>query len=944
MAQPKGGALREEVYNTYLALILREEYLNAVEERRTPRGGRPDVMVDLDGSRVLIEAKYQSQGARQALYDQTQERMERDANLAAVAEVVYPAALRAATVPDRALRQSNLDYRFRLQKDEGGKCREGSWQNWQTGKPVDFADALYRLRDSLDTPKRLQEAVQIMTDAVGDAALELGLRKADGERIADIVNVRDVESGRKIAALMVVNALIFQSHLSGSESSVAPLGKLPKNHRKAAAEWHRICDEINYVPIFRTAANVLDMFPDGRQGQNIFALLARAAEKIRDIRGHDLAGRVFHKLVDFAKPRAAYYTSLPAATLLSSLAFDRKLGGTLAVVDWDNPAAVGELHMADLACGTGTLLLAAAREMERLHRNACGEKNNEHKPKELHRVLMESVLHGYDVELIAVHLAAAHLGLLSPQVAFDRMNLYALPCGSEGNGAIALGSANFLFSDKVEIQHDLVTNPAEARKVAGKGDVRATVRLPKLDLAILNPPFSRSMASNQMFGDMPPDTRQRMQKALGKDLGKHNINASTSAGLGAVILAAAARRLKHGGRLAAVLPAALCTGDAWRKTRKLLAEVLRLDVVVLSHDAARTNFSESTSLSECLVVATRREKEEEAANHNNSDTAFVHLLRNPAGELDAAAVVRRLKPAISNVTQSAMDAELGIYVYRKQIDAAAWHRTRFASPRLANDAENIMQCKTVFPLNEFVNIGPIANRVWDAFEKIERPTEYAAFWSHKTDERRTMAATSNAYLSPIHEQRTQKGTMAKRGRHKNYPDYLWGWASARLCVVSRIWLETVRTFAVLVDKPVLANVWYPLRMKKANENALRALTVWLNSSYGIAAFLWLQTPTRGAWTGIKNGPLQKFPVPDLNRKTTVARLAAAFTAQQSNDLAPLPNIETDETRAALDEACAAAVKGLPDAETLRRRIAAEPFVRGKSAGKTGVWGSQMKFF
>jgi len=77
--------LREEVYNTYLALILREEYLNAVEERRTPRGGRPDVMVDLDGSRVLIEAKYQSQGARQALYDQTQERMERDANLAAVA-------------------------------------------------------------------------------------------------------------------------------------------------------------------------------------------------------------------------------------------------------------------------------------------------------------------------------------------------------------------------------------------------------------------------------------------------------------------------------------------------------------------------------------------------------------------------------------------------------------------------------------------------------------------------------------------------------------------------------------------------------------------------------------------------------------------------------------------------------------------------------------------
>jgi len=932
--------LREEVYNTYLALILREEYLNAVEERRTPRGGRPDVMVDLDGSRVLIEAKYESQGARQALYDQTQERMERDANLAAVAEVVYPAALRAATVPDRALRQSNLDYRFRLQKDARGKWKEGAWQS---GKPVAFADALYRLRDNLDAPKRLQHAVEIMTEAVGEAALELGLRQADGERIADVVNVRDVESGRKIAALMVLNALVFQSHLAESNKKVNPLD-INGGRGEVAKHWQWICDEIDYVPIFRTAADVLRVFPEGRLGESILALLVKAAGKIRDIRGHDLAGRVFHKLVDFAKPRAAYYTSLPAATLLSSLAFDRKLGGTLAKINWADPRAVGKLRMADLACGTGTLLLAAAREMERLHRNACGEKNSERKPEELHRVLMESVLHGYDVELIAVHLAAAHLGLLSPTVAFDRMNLYALPCGSKENGAIALGSADFLLSNEVKIQHDLVTNPVEARKVAGKGDVRVTAHLPALDLAILNPPFSRSMGSNQMFGDMPPDTRQRMQKALGKDLGKHNINASTSAGLGAVILAAAARRLKHGGRLAAVLPAALCTGDAWRKTRKLLAEVLRLDVVVLSHDAARTNFSESTSLSECLVVATRREKEEEAANHNNSDTAFVHLLHNPAGELDAAHVARLVQSAIGNGAQPAMETELGMSVYHKQTDAAAWQRTRFASPRLADDAEKIMRCPAVLPLSKLADIGPDVRRVYDGFEETKFPTEYAAFWSHKTEERRTMAAAPNAWLSPIHEQRKQKGTLATRGRGKDYPDHLWGWGSGRLCVVSSIWLETVRTFAVLVDKPVLANVWYPLRMKKANENALRALTVWLNSSYGIAAFLWLQTPTRGAWTGIKNGPLQKFPVPDLNRKTTVARLAAAFTAQQSNDLAPLPNIETDETRAALDEACAAAVKGLPDAETLRRRIAAEPFVRGKSAGKTGVWGSQMKFF
>lgn len=194
-----------------------------------------------------------------------------------------------------------------------------------------------------------------------------------------------------------------------------------------------------------------------------------------------------------------------------------------------------------------------------------------------------------------------------------------------------------------------------------------------------------------------------------------------------------------------------------------------------------------------------------------------------------------------------------------------------------------------------------------------------------------MTATPNLYLSPIHEPRKQKGTMATRGRDKDYPDRLWGWGSGRLCVASTLRLNTVRTLAVLVDKPVLANSWWPLRLKKKNEDALRALTAWFNSSFGAAAFLWLQTPTQGAWTSLKNRPLQQFPIPNLNRKTVVARLAAAFAAQKDSDLAPLPNIESDETRIALDEACAAAVKGLPDAETLRRRIAAEPFVKGKTA-------------
>ncbi|MDD9872377.1 MAG: hypothetical protein OXU65_02560, partial [Deltaproteobacteria bacterium] len=71
----------------------------------------------------------------------------------------------------------------------------------------------------------------------------------------------------------------------------------------------------------------------------------------------------------------------------------------------------------------------------------------------------------------------------------------------------------------------------------------------------------------------------------------------------------------------------------------------------------------------------------------------------------------------------------------------------------------------------------------------------------------------------------------------------------------------------------------------------------------------------------------------------VTALAEAFESQQQADFAPLPQLETDPARHALDEACARAIPGLPDPETLRRRIAAEPFVAGpKPRPQSAVWG------
>ncbi|MDD9852329.1 MAG: hypothetical protein OXU78_00005 [Deltaproteobacteria bacterium] len=956
-----GGKRREEVFNTHLAIFLRGENLDAAEESRTLRG-IPDVVVDLDGARVLIEAKYDAPSAERGLQEQVRERLQKDPNTAAVVEVLYPDSLRTAEgAPEDNLRQSRLRWRI---------WRRGALPDkWENGAPGALADALYRLRSNLDTPKRLQEAVATMTHAVERAAADLGRHKSQGPRLAAVVKVSDPGSGLKIAALMVLNALVFQSRLASHDKRVKNLGAKRAERRAVAEHWRFICEKIGYVPIFRVAAEVLDAFPDGDLGRDVLNELIGAAEQIRDIRGHDLAGRVFHKLVDFAKPRAAYYTSLPAAALLASLAFDKRLGGTLAQTDWTDLESIRKLRVADLACGTGTLLLAAAREMERLHRNACGYTPGKSgtiekpKPEALHKILIENVLHGYDVELTAVHLAAAHLGLLAPDAGFDNMNLFVLPCEVNESG-IQFGSADFLFGSEVKVQFDLLAEVSATRRVedsrSGAGVV--TAQLPKLDLAILNPPFSRSMVSNKMFGDIPTEQRREMQKGLNKLLKAHeseiaskglaHFSASTSAGLGAVILAAAARNLKPGGRLAAVLPAALCTGDAWAKSREVLAETLRLDAVVLSHDPERTNFSESTSLSECLVVATRRDYAEEAkrtaprragkagkmqrgsAEH---PAAFLHLLHNPVGELDAAAAVRTVKPLLAEKRSARLDSEADLYW--ESANSAPWQRTRFASPRLADDAEHIAANPNLHPLSEFAGVGPDPRTVYDGFEDVERRTEYPAFWGHKTEERCSLTAAPNIFLSPIYEPRSRPGTARKRGLHKDYPDHLWGWGSGRVCLAWRVSLNYVRVLAVLVDQPVLANVWFPLRLKDENETALQALTAWLNSSYAFAAFLLLQTPTNGAWTQIKSRPTQSFPIPNLADPATITPLAQAFQSQKTATFAPLPQITTDPARHALDEACARTIPNLPTPDPLRRRIAAEPFVAGPTPRpQSTIWG------
>ena len=140
-------------------------------------------------------------------------------------------------------------------------------------------------------------------------------------------------------------------------------------------------------------------------------------------------------------------------------------------------------------------------------------------------------------------------------------------------------------------------------KLSGKGEKEFEyAHLPDLDLCVMNPPFTRSVGGNLLSG-LSNKERAKAQDRLKKLVKRYYLKANITAGLGAVFVAVGDSYVKRGGRLALVLPKALVSGVAWEPTRKLLAENYQVEFLVASHDPERWNFSESTSLSEVMLVA-----------------------------------------------------------------------------------------------------------------------------------------------------------------------------------------------------------------------------------------------------------------------------------------------------------------------------------------------------
>ena len=570
--------IREEGVNVLLAQSLRDHGVSARAERRSRRG-TPDIRVELrSGDQVILECKWD--GSANLLESQLEERLKDFPEALGMVGVLYPHGLRHEENTHAGL-EAATDLRWWLHGSRGVAASE---PRIRSGSVAELADQLRTLPLELEGVDRVAAAASAVGYALEQAADQIAKHARVSRRVADIIASTDQEKDRaaalRIGCLVLFNALAFQDRLAAANEDVPTvnetLGQGIPGLRRA---WRHICDDIDYVPVFELAANILDVLEDGPDEIQtpVIAPLVKAMEDTRRLEGHDLSGRLFHTLLTDAKFTGAYYTSVPAATLSRLVFHDWP-----PHVDWTDHELPASLNVADLACGTGTLLMAVAAEVERRHTDAGGGN-----AAELHKAMVEQALHGYDVQLSAVHFAATSLAMLNPDIQFDRMNLYVMPLGAEGSN-ISLGSLDFLGAGEAAVQFalsvkDMGVATRDAERVSGGGSRGAeegiTATLPELDLAIMNPPFTRSVGGNLLFGSLPATERRKLQNELSRRLKQRQ--ASATAGLGAAFVAAASPKLRPGeGRLALVLPATVCTGPSWDQTRSLIERDFALNMVI----------------------------------------------------------------------------------------------------------------------------------------------------------------------------------------------------------------------------------------------------------------------------------------------------------------------------------------------------------------------------
>lgn len=482
-------------------------------------------------------------------------------------------------------------------------------------------------------------AIKVLTQAVD--SITLSVRSLKGEDLEEIFggktvfeNILQYEEGhypldemRQAATYLLVNQIIFYHILSTANPQFETIDEAKIGKPVDLLRYFEAVLKKDYTSVF--GFDVASKLPESATDiikRVVVVVKALAPEKI----GHDVLGKVFHDIIPFniRKAVAAFYTNNEAAEMLAGLSIEKP-----------------DAKVIDLACGSGTLLVAAyRRKRELLHCDGNGISLEDH------RRFLEKDLTGVDIMPFAAHLAVMHLSLQallhetekvriavwdSTELKPD-MNIPAIY--SELKAAYRKPTLD-MFREKFVIPKDAHINKG-AITLEGVGGEE--IPLEKVDLVIMNPPFTRQERLPREYKD-----------SLFKRLGEYKSQLSGQLGLWGYFLLLADRFVKEGGRIALVFPSRPLSAKSAKQIRRFISSNYDVEYIVTSWQ--RAAFSESTQYREILLIL---RKLHSRRKHETQTCRIVNLKSLPRNLEEAHSMTGEMKRVTSDYNSERMMAAI----------------------------------------------------------------------------------------------------------------------------------------------------------------------------------------------------------------------------------------------------------------------------------------------
>ena len=781
-------------------------------------------------------------------------------------------------------------------------------------------DLIRVIRATGITKEDLDEAATFVAQKVMAAAniLELKMGSKDLLEISHTLYQRSALTGLQTTMILWLNALLVQQRMYGGVYDIPKITETPSECLNA---WEIIYG-INWRAIFKPAINILKRCSVVAPAEvsECLGLLKKAVERIEMTQGISIGAELFPKVAEDRDESAAFYTQPATAELLAALTI------TPDMEDWSDDI-FKRFRIADITCGTGTLLRYGYFQVKQHHFTLHGGKHLQ----KLHKDAMEYGLLGTDVSPIASHLTSTGLAVDTKQPYGDT-NIGWVGVGNEDR----TGGIEYIATNTVsDLMMDTVGHSTGYDDKEGYNSV--VIKDKSIDVILMNPPYSRTRGGQSAFNIAGLTDQERLlcQNKWGKLI--KNEPCVKTAGMAATFLCVARKKVKPGGRIGFVLPKSAAFDHAWRKTRSMV-ECDFIDIVAISVSTGKarnkTGLSADTAFEEMLLVATRKRTDD----GKTSPVRCVTLHEPPARLGEAAEIAKAIMTAPDD-GPVILGSDVGISIMFDAGDGRPWSSVGVMHDSMDSFTNNLVSGKIktmddvlvadvpMTVIEKLLDVGPTHDLIGHpadgdgrgAFtfhrvaDGVSASGKYRSLWRSDATKQKSLLVNPT-HRGVIHDK--IKATKVWKQRSTLFLQRGMQWTSQSVLAAStkhpvmggRAWV------ALLHDDPVI----------------LKAFAIWANSIYGMTAY-WSQGSRTQLGRSMKQVKgIRMMPCPDLNSipRSRLDDAACAFDELSTMSLMPAWEADRDPIRAKINTA-ASRLLGAPDydTDTITEMWCAEPSVR-----------------